>query len=174
MLSERGRLRQALLWTGALARDQRRATNLTTRDSISGAPGIAPDGPFARYLYAVDPAVERAQLIGPLADRLGLSAPHPSSGLLVGDDPISSGLLTPFELIADLPWAPKRVRRALRDLGAGIVEVKTRGGIIDPDRVQRQMRGTGSVAMTLFVLRLGDTTRALIARRIDTSTLTSL
>lgn len=173
ILSERGRLRQALLWTGTLARDERRATNLSTGASIAGATGIAAEGPIAHYLYAVDPAVERAELIGRLADDLELTAPHPSSGLLTSDAMIRSSFLTPFELLADLPWAPKRVRKALRDLGAGIVEVKTRGGIIDPDRVQREMRGDGSVPITLFVLRLGDVTRALVTRRIDTSTLTS-
>jgi hypothetical protein len=173
LLSERGRLRQALLWTGDLARHERSATNLTTGETVHGPPGPAPWGELASVVHAVDPAVERAVLIGVLADRHGLTAPHPASGLLTGEAPAASGLLTPFERLADMPWSPRQVRRTLRDLGAGIVEVKTRGGIIDPDRVQRQMRGPGDAVLTLFVLRLGESVRAIIARRIDRNTLSS-
>lgn len=167
LVSERGRLRQALLWTGALARHERTATNLSAGATISGPPGVAPFGDIGLFIHAVDPAVERAELMGALAARHGLSAPHPSSGLLTGDAPVGSGLLTPFERLADLPWSPRKVRRVLRDLGAGIVEIKTRGGIVDPDRLQREMRGPGGAELTLFVLRLGDEVRAIIARRVQ-------
>ena len=172
ILSQRGRLSQALLWTGILARHERSATSLSTGETIVGPPAPAPFGPIAEFIHTIDPAVERAGLIGPLADRFSLSAPHPAAGLLTGNRPVQSGLLTPFQLITDLPWAPKKVRRALRDLDAGIVEVKTRGRIIDPDQIQREMRGSGTTPLTLFVLRLGDHIRALISRRIDRTTLT--
>jgi THUMP domain-like len=172
ILSQRGRLSQALLWTGILATHERSATALSTGETISGSPALAPFGPIAAFIHTIDPAVERAGLIGPLAERFSLTAPHPAAGLLTGGHPINSGLLTPFELIEELPWAPKKVRRALRDLDAGIVEVKTRGQIIDPDRIQRDMRGSGPEYLTLFVLRFGDRIRALIAKRIDKSMLT--
>ncbi len=172
ILSQRGRLTQALLWTGILAAHERSATALTTGETIAGPPGPAPFGPIDGFIHTIDPAVERAGLIGLVAERFSLTAPHPAAGLLTGPEPVNSGLLTAFELVADLPWAPKKVRRALRELDGGIVEVKTRGRIIDPDRIQRDMRGTGTAHLTLFVLRFGEHIRALITRRVDKTTLT--
>ncbi len=172
ILSQRGRLTQALLWTGILAGKERSATSLSTGETVAGTPVPAAFGPIAAFIHAIDPAIERAGLMGLVAERFSLTAPHPEAGILTGPEPVNSGLLTAFELVADLPWAPKKVRKALRDLDCGIVEVKTRGQIIDPDRVQRDMRGNGAVPLTLFVLRLGDRIRALIASRIDRNTLT--
>jgi THUMP domain-containing protein len=172
LFSQRGRLTQALLWTGLLATNERAATSLTAGETIAGSPGPAPMGPVSEFIHAIDPAVERADLIGLLAQQFALTTPHPASGLLTGTSPIQSSLLTSFKLIAELPWAPKKVRRALRELDGGIIEVKTRGQIIDPDRIQRDMRGSGPEHLTLFVLRFGDRIRALIAKRIDKSTLT--
>jgi len=68
-ISEGGRLTQAVLWTGALrGACERRATRLSGDDAAS----ITGDGSEAgeraetlgRWLFAVDPAVERAGLLG--------------------------------------------------------------------------------------------------------------
>lgn len=76
-----------------------------------------------------------------------------------------------FEVLAEMAWEPRRVKAWLRSHEAGIVEVKTRGKAVDPDRVQQELRGTGDRMYTLFVLRTGTAVRAVITARVVRCTL---
>jgi len=167
-ISEHGRLVQAVLWTGAFARASRSATLIDAagRHTISGDASEPTIGQALRYLYAIDPAVERAQLIGPLAASCDAPAIHPRLGLLTSDRMIASPWLTGFELIERLPWRPKRVKAWLAGNDGGLVEVKTRGKACDPDTEQRNLRGGGTTTYTVFVLRFGTKVEALITRRL--------
>ena len=92
--------------------------------------------------------------------------PHPRVGLLASDTLVESPWLTAFEVLDDMPWHERRVKDALDGLGVGIVEVKTRGKAVDPDVVQKSLRGTGEAKLTVFVLRFDRAIRAIIARRV--------
>jgi len=100
---------------------------------------------------------------------LGLREAHPGLGLLTGNVQIDSPWMRAFEVLDDLPWRPQKVAGALRAMRAGIVEVKTRGGVVDPDQVQRMLRGEGDQRLTVFVLRFGHAIRAVITRRADSA-----
>ncbi|MEO1009299.1 MAG: class I SAM-dependent methyltransferase [Planctomycetota bacterium] len=175
MLSERGRLTQALLWTGEAARsDQGRriATMLPAGESFVAEPAPLadpfdepPDEPIEAFLFEPDPSLERMDLLGPFARTVGLRAIHPAVGLLTGPEVVASPWLTPFRVLEMLPWRPRRVRAALRSLGGGVVSVKTRGVRLDTDDLQRTLRGDGDWALEVFVLRLGDARVAAIAER---------
>jgi len=178
-ISDGGRLVQAVLWTRALAgvvpngghhepAPSRRATRVNGEriTTLEGEPGPAPLGRMGRYLFTVEPAVERAGLMGSLCERHGIVSVHPSLGLLTGDEPVESDWLTGFELLAQMPWRLKHVRQWLRDNGGGLVEVKTRGRAVDPDRVQQQLRGDGDTPYTVFIMRWDQTRYALITRRV--------
>jgi hypothetical protein len=167
-LSENGRLTQAVLWTGVLA------TNTPTRATMadkgvtfaSTSPSEAPYAPLDTLIYAPDPALERAGLLGAFCDAHDLAMPHPHAGILTGPNAIDSPWLARFRLLEDLPWNRKRAKAALQSHNAGIVEVKTRGGIIDTDAEQRALRGSADRLLTLFILRLGDEgIRAIITER---------
>jgi hypothetical protein len=166
-------LTQAVLWSGRLARKRgrRTATLLPHAVSYSGEPSAVvpgdPPGPGA-FLLEVHAALERADLLGAFADDHGLCALHERLNLLVADAPIQSPFLTPFELVEAMPWRPKRVRAALRSLGAGEVTIKTRGGACDPDREARKLRGEGTVPITVFVLRQGRALHAYVTSRVQT------
>ena len=160
-ISEHGRLVQAVLWTGTLAHDPRSATLLPGGRTLRGQPTQPDLAPAGAFIYAVNPALERAGLLG----LLGLPAIHPRLGLLTSDARVSDPWLTTFELVEEMPWRLPKVKRWLADHGAGIVEVKTRGKAVDPDRVQRQLRGPGERSFTVFVLRRDRRTTALITRR---------
>ena len=151
MISESGRLVQAVLWTGDLRRGERSATVLPHGATLTGAPSDAPAGDWANYIHAVDPAVERARLIGALAASFDLVMPHPQLGLLSGDARIDTPFATGFELIERMAWRPKRVEAALRAMDAGAVEIKTRGGAVDPDAWQKRLSGEGDQRLTVFV-----------------------
>lgn len=165
-ISENGVLVQAVLWRGRL-RDasSRRASVLPQRQSLSGEPGAVPLGPARRFLLQVDPAVERAGLMGQLSTQLQAPAIHPALGLLTHDEPVDSAFTRPFELLDVLPWRLDKVRAALRQRGAGIIEVKTRGKAVNPDIVQQQLRGDGDQSLTVFILRWDQKVTAMICRR---------
>ncbi|MBB6430669.1 class I SAM-dependent methyltransferase [Algisphaera agarilytica] len=167
-ISEVGRLVQAVLWTGRLAHDTSRTATLLTSDqthTLTGEPDEPAFGFAQRYLFTVDSAVERAGLM----HLLGLPAIHPRLGLLTADHPVDSPWLTGFELLAELPYSaknPKKIKAWLDDHDAGLVEIKTRGKAVDPDPLQRALRGTGSTPYTLFVLRFDQKLACLICRRL--------
>ncbi len=167
-LSEEGRLTQAVLWTGVLAGET--ATRATMADraiSFTGDAASTPAyGEFDTFVYAPDPALERAGLLGAFCDAHALAMPHPHAGILTGPEAIDSPWLARFRVLEELPWSRKRVKAALGAHGAGIVEVKTRGRVIDTDAEQMALRNEGSRILTVFVVRLGDQgIRAVIAER---------
>ncbi|MFG0306155.1 MAG: hypothetical protein ACF8Q5_08060 [Phycisphaerales bacterium JB040] len=184
IVSEQGRLTQAVLWTGRLAsaRASRTATLLGSEGhaaSISGAPDRSDDtSPLDELVYTVDPSVERADLIPALMEATGLRHVRPGLGLLTGPGsrPIPgevSPFLTAYRVLDECSWSPRRARAALRSLRergvhVGEVVVKTRARAVDPDREQARLRGEGDRTVTVFVLRFGDLgTRAVLTERLE-------
>ena len=182
LLSENGRLTQALLWSGSLATrtlvetGERVATMLPANERFSAKPGPlidadrwydsdGPERPSLECVYEADPALERAGLLGPFAERHGLRPIHPAVGVLTGERVDDSRWLSRFAVLDAMPWRRKAVRARLREFGAGLVTVKTRAKLVDPDSLQKELRGSGNEALTVFVLRLGDKATAIIARR---------
>ena len=171
-ISENGRMVQAVLWVGEVARHTVSATMIRQGcvETISGDPTVMPPAihrdELPRYLHTVDPAAERAELLGVLCDQHGLTMPHPALGLLVGERCVASPWLSGFELIAAMPWRRDKVKAWLEQHQAGIVEVKTRGKAVDPDHEQTALRGAGDERFTVFILRWDRQVRALITRRV--------
>jgi len=167
LLSERGHLTQAVLWTGDLAHGgSRRATLLDVGLSIHGASEAAPIGPAGSHLLAPDPAVERAGLLGVLARELDASAIHAELGLLTRDSPVASPWVKCFEVQAALAWRVERIARWLADHDGGPVELRPRGVELDFARTTRALSGTGSTRHVVFVQRLGREVRAWITREV--------
>ncbi len=168
-----GRMREGVWWRGALAGADAPVEAVVLNDRgeaafVSGTPA-SPDvrARIGGVIYTVDPAIERARLLGVLAATTGLSVVHPALGLLTGDGPpVAHGASTAFVVDDVLPWRRDRVRSLLKARGAGIVEVKTRGKACDPDVEQRFLRGPGSDPYTVFVFRFDEAVRAIIARRV--------
>ncbi len=103
-----------------------------------------------------------------LCEQEDLASIHPQLGLLTSDRPeaCDSPWLTPFELAVQMPWRAKKVRRWLAGQDAGVVEVKTRGGAVDPEKARRELRGKGQTPFTVFVLRRGRKLVAYVTRRV--------
>lgn len=180
IISERGRLTQALLWIGRLAAGRtgaRTATALSggSATTLTAAPGeIKPEpiGPLRRYLIECDASIERTGLLGVVCARDGrATGVHAGLGLLTSDapyllGPAMAGMFTPFEVVARMPWIERNIRTWLHQHDGGLVEVKTRGRVVDPDVVQKHLRGDGSTRYAVFVLRLGRAIEAFITRRV--------
>ncbi len=164
---QRGRgLVQAVLWIGALARGVRRATRVDDGESFAGEPLPLPIGPAGAFLHEVEPAIERAGLLGTLAREHDLTAPHPHAGFLTGATAIRSPWLTPARLHVELPGRIESVRAWLRERAAGRVIVRVRGGE-DPVPWERALRGQGSPTFVVTITREEQRMRAWISERQD-------
>jgi hypothetical protein len=166
-ISENGTLVQAVMWRGDLRGSAPySATLLPENITISGEAALPPESDICRYLYAINPAAERAQLIGELCAQLEIESIHPQLGLLTADELLQSPWLTPFELIEQMPWRPRKVKQWLDAHHAGIIEVKTRGQVVNTDQTQKQLRGSGDTVYTVFILRWDRQVIAMITQRL--------
>ena len=153
-ISDAGTLVQAVLWTGRLRCYERSATVLPADVMLTGRPDVMP--PITtpgEYLLAVDPAVERASLIAALCDRLSVACVHPKLGLLTADAPVASPFVTTYRRFDSLAFHVRQVRDWLNAHDGGVVTIKTRDKVVDPDTLQTELRGKGSTPYTLFILR---------------------
>ena len=175
ILSESGTLTQAILWVGKLAGEHVRRASLvfeTGSVSIAGEPDRPDDSTdIGKYIGTLDPCVERADLVGTLLDETGVSLVHPGTGLVTSDALNDHPMIRWYTVLEDLPWNQKRVRSALRTLDAGIVEIRTRAGVVNPDELQRALRGDGARDdLSVLVYRLGDRVVAIIAEQMQRKT----
>ena len=63
-----------------------------------------------------------------------------------------------------MPWRPRKVAAWLAGRSAGIVDVKTRGGAVNPEEARKKLRGKGDSPFVVFVLRLGRKVAAVICK----------
>jgi SAM-dependent methyltransferase len=178
-----GQLSQAVWWTGDLAAAPSRGVHVAARVIrpnetfvISSEVDLdRPDTgehPIGTHIYTVDPAVERARLLGALAESVGLVVLHPGLGLLTDALGHAAAPLEPHPALIGfvvrhvMGWRRDHVARWLAEHDAGIVEVKTRAKACDPDVEQASLRGGGTTPFAAFVLRFGDAVRAIITERL--------
>lgn len=173
IISESGTLTQAVLWIGRLAGAQpRSATVLTDAGSFSicGEPERPDDSAeIGEYLGTLDPCLERADLVSTLLKDARLSLVHPGTGLVTSTSAEHHPMIRWYRTLEVLPWNQKRVKSALRSYDTGVIEVRTRGGVVNPDDLQRALRGKGSRSdLSVLVYRLGDRVVAVIAEQAHT------
>jgi hypothetical protein len=136
--------------------------------AVSLPSGVAPYAvlqPPGEWLIEPDPAVIAAQAVDDLAAACGLWRLEPGLAWLFGDKPVDTPLARSFLVLADVPGRPSDVARAVRQLGGGSVEVKTRGVKLDTDRLQRQLAGRGHRPLAILWCRTGRKERAFICQR---------
>ncbi len=178
-VSEAGICKQLVAWWHAdqAAGDggpQRRATVLTGSledpRATSIEAGVAPYAPIrepGQWLVEPDPAIVAAEAVDDLAAahdlwRIAIGLPW-----LFGDRVVRTLLASCFEVLADVPGRKRDIAKAVRKLGGGCVEVKTRGVKLDTDSLQRQLRGRGDRPLAILWCRQGPRQRAFICRRAD-------
>ena len=69
-----------------------------------------------------------------------------------------------IEVVARLPYPVKQLRAALREHDIGRLEIRKRGLNVEPDRLRRELRLSGSGSGTLVLTRIGETPVALLGR----------
>lgn len=171
LISLRGECKEATAWFGELAGAgvRRRATVLpagaswTDRDGPADAYAAA--APLGAWVFEPDPSLARSGLLDGFARAHGLARVDPAATYLTGPAPVSSPFLDAFEVIESLPFDRKAVKRALRALGVGPLEVKLQGVEASPERLRAELGGGGGESLSLL-LAGGRPARAIVARRI--------
>lgn len=170
ILSEPGGLTQAVLWVGDLAGEhERRATKLGADGSVctigGGAERPGDSSDIGAYIGTLDPCLERADLVGAFLEATGTRLVHPGTGLVTGETAIEHTMVRWYRVVEVMAWGRKRVRAALRGLEPGVVEIRTRGGVVNPDEEQKALRGKGTRDdVAVLVYRIGGRVMAVIAR----------
>lgn len=157
-ISERGRMKEALLRFGELRTGAtRRATLLPGPyhlDSNAPQEDIPVSEPLA-YFYEPDPAVIRATLVKHLATQLRAAQIDPTIAYLTGSQGIAMPFARCWSVLRHGPFHLKTLNQWLRDMQAGGVVVKKRGSAIDPDGLRRSLKTTpGGPELTVFATRL--------------------
>jgi len=164
-----GQVREATLWCGALATPgvRRRATLLPAGATVTDAQSAAgcPVRPAGTHLYEPDGAVIRAGLVRQVGTLLGLWQLERRIAYLSGNEQVVSPFVQGFEVLEQLPFGLKPLRRRLRELGVGVLEIKKRGVALDPDDFRRRLQLRGRESRTLILTRIGDRPVAFICRR---------
>lgn len=148
-ISLEGTLVEAVIWLGVAVTAPRRATVLPDGASIAGQPdtGATPVAAPGRYLYDLDPSVGRASLVDLVAPAIEAWRIDEQIAYLSGDTPHDSPFARRFRIAWWGPFAERRVLEALREAGAGRVEVMRRGSPVETNALEvRLNRALGAAA----------------------------
>jgi hypothetical protein len=172
LLADRRELKEAVLWSPALATTGRRATvfpgpsTLAARPRSTGAPlpsgPPVPCAPPGAFLLDPSPAVTRAGLVEELARELGAWKLDPRIAFLSADEPLRTPFGRLLRVEASLPWNLKALRQVLRERGVGTVEVRKRGSAVDVADLTARLRLRGDARAVVVLTRVADRPWALV------------
>ena len=163
LLADRRELKEAVLWSPALATTARRATVFPGPSTLVTRPGppvrCAQPGAF---LLDPSPAVTRAGLVEELARDLGAWKLDPRIAFLSADEPLATPFGRLLRVDASLPWSLKTLRQVLRERGVGTVEVRKRGSAVDVADLTARLRLRGHDRAVVVLTRVADRPWALV------------
>jgi SAM-dependent methyltransferase len=167
-VSDEGDVKEASLWSPALATVRRRATvirpsglaTLTDEDD-PGEQGLRAVG---RYLYEPDGAVIRAGLVTAVAAGVNGGLVDPHIAYVTGDDAFTTPFARSYEVLAELPFKEKPLKAALRERGIGRVTIKKRGVDVVPEDLRKRLALVGDDEATLVMTRVAGEGTTLLVR----------
>jgi SAM-dependent methyltransferase len=163
-------LKEAVLWSPALATAGRRATVLPSGDTLAAAAGFAgedppgaagqppaADVPVAEpgaFLFDPSPAVTRAGLVEDLARRLGAWKIDPAIAFLSDDREHHTPFARTLRVVESAPWHERNFARRLRELGIGAADIRRRGLAGDVPQIHRRLGLRGPGRATIVITRV--------------------
>jgi SAM-dependent methyltransferase len=157
LLADRRELKEAALWSPALATAPRRATVFPGPHTLTARPGPpVPCAPPGAFLLDPSPAVTRAGLVEDLARDLGAWKLDRRIAFLSADRPVATPFGRLLAVQASLPWNAKRLREVLRARGVGTVEVRKRGSAVDVADLTARLRLRGDARAVVVLTRVAD------------------
>ena len=109
----------------------------------------------------------RAGMVARLSEDLDAHLISESIAYLSASQLMPTPFAAAFEVIDQVNLRAKNIQQALRAHDIGRVEVKKRGADIQPDALRKSLKLTGSQAGVVIATRIGQSHRAIIARRIS-------
>jgi hypothetical protein len=173
-IAESRDLKEAVLWSPALATAKRRATVLLpaphTLTAHPGAP--VPVRPPAGYLLDPNPAVTRATLVEDLARTLdagtaGVAKIDPRIAFLTLDRAVRTPFARTLRVLESAPWNEKHFAKQARDLGIGAADIRRRGLAGDVDQIKKRLKLSGPNRATIVITRVSDKPWGLICQDLD-------
>jgi hypothetical protein len=157
-------LKEAVLWSPALARAARRATVLPCGHTLLPVPGppVALAAPGA-FLLDPNPAVTRAGLVEDLARRLDDAWKiDPRIAFLSTETDQRTPFARTLRVVESAPWHEKRFARRLHELDIGAVDIRRRGLAGDVDQIRRRLGLRGHRRATVVMTRVNNRPWGLI------------
>ena len=156
-------LKEAVLWSPALATAPARATILPAGDTLTPEPGApVPVRAPGAFLFDPNPAVTRAGLVEDLGRRLGAWKIDDRIAFLSTDTIQSTPFARTLQVVDSAPWNEKDFARRLRALGIGSADLRRRGLAGDVDQIRRRLKLSGPHRATLVLTRVADRPWGLI------------
>ena len=170
-VSDRGEVKEAVLWSAQLATVRRRATVIrpsglaTLTDEDDATTTVRPVG---RLLYEPDGAVIRAGLVGAVAAGVGGGLVDEHIAYVTGDDAYSTPYARAYEVLEELPFREKALRAALRERDVGRLTIKKRGVDVVPEQLRTRLAQGGALSgsgeATVVLTRVAGAGTALLVR----------
>ena len=148
-------LKEAVLWSPALATATTRATVLPGGHSLTPGPGgPAPVRAPGRYLLDPSPAVTRAGLVADLAHLVGAWQIDEKIAFLAADAAVHTPFARTLQVIDSAPWDQRKLPARLRALGVGSVDIRRRGLAGDVGKLHSVLKLSGPLRATLVMTRV--------------------
>lgn len=168
-VSDAGDVKEAVLWSAALATARRRAT-------VIGSGGLASltdeDDPFEKadrpvrgvgeFLYEPDGAVIRAGLVTAVAAGVDGGLVDPHIAYVTSDASFRTPFARSYRVVEQLPYREKQLKAALRERGIGRLAIKKRGVQVSPEELRKRLSLRGEEEGTLVLTRVAGHGTALL------------
>jgi hypothetical protein len=161
-------LKEAMLWSPALATARTRATVLPSGDTLAKEPGPAvPVAEPGAFLLDPSPAVTRAGLVAELARGLGAWQIDPQIAFLSADSELRTPFARTLRVLESAPWHERHFARRLRELGIGAADIRRRGLAGDVQQIHRRLALRGPGRATIVITRASGRPWGLICADIS-------
>lgn len=143
-VADRRELKEAAIWSPALATTSRRATILPGGDTLTpDGGGSGRVGEPAAYLLDPNPAITRAGLVEELARLTGTWKIDEHIAFLAADRPVHTPFARTLRVLESAPWKEKLLAARLRALDIGAVDIRRRGLAGNVEQLHHRLKLTG-------------------------------
>ena len=169
VISNRGEVKEVVLWFGKLKLVQERkavlATKLPEKMTMERVNTLKIKvTQVSDYLYEPDPAYIKARLIDTLAQQYDLTQIHPKIAYLTGEEKLRTPVLKTYEVMRVTSTEPAEINAALGELGIGRIDFKARGVSVDMKGILKRIIGKGKRRGIVVFTVVGKKDRAVICR----------
>ena len=164
-VSDAGEVKEAVIWSPALATVARRATVIgrgglaTLTDEDDPGAGV---GGVGRFLYEPDGAVIRAGLVTAVAAGVEGHLVDRKIAYVSSDAAFHTPFARSYRVVEELPYREKQLRAALRERNVGTLTIKKRGVDIAPEQLRQRLALRGDEVATLVLTRVAGEGTALL------------